>query len=125
MRLIDADNIPYTMLYKENWITGTGVEAQGVWKSDIDKMPTTDAVPVVRCKDCVHFSDSLTGGMYCLISRNRTDEDWYCADGERDEDALPEDYDPHLDPCRGCEDYDGNGGCLSKGGCGERIDDET
>ena len=42
MRLIDADSIPYTMLYKENWHKGTGVEAQGVFKSDIDKMPTIE-----------------------------------------------------------------------------------
>ena len=42
MRLIDADTIPYTMLYKENWIKGTGREEQGVWKSDIDKMPTIE-----------------------------------------------------------------------------------
>ena len=40
MRLIDADEIEYTMLYKENWLKGTGCEAQGVWKSYIDKMPT-------------------------------------------------------------------------------------
>lgn len=48
MRPIDADTIPYTMLYKENWIKGTGEEAPGAWKSDIDKMPTIDAVPVVH-----------------------------------------------------------------------------
>lgn len=42
MRPIDADAIPYTMLYKENWIKGTGREEQGVWKSEIDKMPTIE-----------------------------------------------------------------------------------
>lgn len=42
MRLIDADAIHYTMLYKENWIKGNGVEAQAVWKSDIDALPTID-----------------------------------------------------------------------------------
>ena len=40
MKLINADAIEYTMLYKENWLEGTGYEAQAVWKSDIDKMPT-------------------------------------------------------------------------------------
>lgn len=44
--LIDADAIKYTMLYKENWLKGTGVEKQGVWKEDIDAMPTVDAEPV-------------------------------------------------------------------------------
>ncbi len=42
MRLIDADAIPYTMLYKENWLAGTGMEKQGVWKDDIDAMPTIE-----------------------------------------------------------------------------------
>lgn len=45
MRLIDADAIKYTMLYKENWMTGTGVEAQAVWKAEIDKMPSVEAEP--------------------------------------------------------------------------------
>lgn len=25
---------------------------------------------------------------------------------------------PEINPCRGCMDYDGNGGCKSNGGCG-------
>lgn len=39
-RLIDADKLDYTMLYKENWMRGTGVEAPAIWKSDIDAAPT-------------------------------------------------------------------------------------
>ena len=41
-RLIDAaDVLNYTMmLYKENWMNGTGVEAPAVWKKDIDTCPT-------------------------------------------------------------------------------------
>lgn len=39
-QLIDADALDYTMLYKENWMRGTGVEAPAVWKSDIDSAPT-------------------------------------------------------------------------------------
>lgn len=42
MRLIDADAIPYTMLYKENWMSGTGCEKQGAWKSSIDALPTIE-----------------------------------------------------------------------------------
>lgn len=45
-RLIDADAIEYKTLYKEDWLKGTGVEKQGVWKEDIDAMPTVDAEPV-------------------------------------------------------------------------------
>ena len=39
-RLIDADKLNYTMLYKENWMRGTGVEALAVWRKDIDTAPT-------------------------------------------------------------------------------------
>ncbi len=39
-RLIDADALNYTMLYKENWMSGTGVEAPAVWRKDIDAAPT-------------------------------------------------------------------------------------
>lgn len=42
MRLIDADAIPYTMLYKENWMGCTGIEKRGVWKDTIDTMPTIE-----------------------------------------------------------------------------------
>ena len=40
MRLIDADSIPYTMLYREDWMRNTGVEAPAAWKEDIDALPT-------------------------------------------------------------------------------------
>ena len=39
-RLIDADAINYTMLYKEDWMNRAGVEAPAVWKKDIDAAPT-------------------------------------------------------------------------------------
>ena len=28
---------------------------------------------------------------------------------------------PEINPCRGCLDYDGKGGCKSNGGCGAKI----
>ena len=76
MRLIDAEDIPYTMLYKENWMKGTGEEAQGAWKSDIDKMPTIDATPVVHahlikpdpygeCSNCGYLIDIRQEYNYC------------------------------------------------------------
>ncbi len=60
-RLIDADDIEYTMLYKENWITGCGVEAQGVWKTTIDEMPTVDAIPIEFIGDYVKHKASPFG----------------------------------------------------------------
>ena len=30
---------------------------------------------------------------------------------------------PEINPCRGCNDYDGRGGCKSNGGCGAKMDE--
>ncbi len=30
---------------------------------------------------------------------------------------------PAINPCRGCKDYDGKGGCISNGGCGAKMDE--
>ena len=47
-------------------------------------MPTIDAVPVVRCKDCKHYN----AGFECLREGYGIEypQDWYCADGERKDD---------------------------------------
>ena len=42
----------------------------------LNDMPTVDAVPVVRCKDCQYFNTRL-----CEHEDNY--DDWCCADGER------------------------------------------
>jgi len=57
-RLINADAIKYKTLYKEDWLKGTGVEKQCVWKEDIDAMPTVDAEPVRHGK----WIEKSTGG---------------------------------------------------------------
>ena len=53
----------------------------------LNDMPTVDAVPVVRCKDCIHSYDDLCGlcctcGPYvdCVVQ-----PEFYCADGKRKE----------------------------------------
>lgn len=85
-RYIDADKLPYTMLYKENFMKGTGYEAQAVWKDDIDNAPTVDAVPVVRCKHCMFYEISGNGcNGWCNNFRNTRNSWEYCSDGERKE----------------------------------------
>lgn len=85
MRLIDADRIVYS------WhIDADGEEHDGVTlQSIIKKMPTVDAVEVVRCKDCKHMKyaiDKAKNGMCgvhsALIIMNGND---YCSYGERKE----------------------------------------
>jgi len=89
MKLINSDDIKYQMLYKENFLSGTGVEAPAVWKSDIDAMPAVDAVPVVRCKDCKFYWQNMKDNFdepipACLASPK---VDAFCSEGERIENA--------------------------------------
>lgn len=57
----------------------------------IDKQPTLDAVPVVRCKDCKYYktesgecpANNEDDPYYSWIPK----PDWYCAEGKRKEDA--------------------------------------
>lgn len=56
-------------------------------KEDIEKLPTADVVPVVRCKDCEHFNIEENGFNWCdfhsydeLIECKEND---YCSYGER------------------------------------------
>ena len=56
VRLIDADAIPYrdelkrlSVLDHDKYITAETLEYM------LDHAPTIDAVPVVRCKDCIYW----------------------------------------------------------------------
>ena len=53
----------------------------------IDKQPTIDAVPVVRCGECQHYGTAIgwTCKPYNVCKKTHVycDADWYCADGER------------------------------------------
>lgn len=53
----------------------------------IDAAPTVDAVPVVRCKDCIYATPFLDGSdvLYCVNSyglRSYVADDDYCCEGE-------------------------------------------
>lgn len=48
----------------------------------IMKMPTIDAVPVIRCKDCNHYDDGLCRRW---IYAHVTNEDSFCSGAERKE----------------------------------------
>ena len=54
----------------------------------LDAAPTVDAVPVVRCRECKHSYESVSG--LCCTMGPCVDcivpEDFYCSYGEREED---------------------------------------
>lgn len=65
-RYIDADEIDYTVT-----IVGEAENAgyrAVAFESDIDEMPTADAVEVVRCKDCKYWHSPTNDDMhYCKL----------------------------------------------------------
>ena len=58
----------------------------------LDELPTIDAVPVVRCRDCVHFAmfkNSVKKVGICKIGYGYCIENDFCSFGERkDEQTL-------------------------------------
>lgn len=46
----------------------------------LEKAPTVDAVPVVRCKDC-YQSVVIGNVLHCTYWRKDTDENGYCHEG--------------------------------------------
>ena len=80
MRLIDADALKTKAIKCETFkLTGASVFLKAVGTKEIDRAPTIDAVPVVRCKDCQYFKTLL-----CQNDDNH--DNWFCADGELKED---------------------------------------
>ena len=60
-----------------------------VGKDEIDEMPTIDAVPVVRCKDCKFWQQATQNSGYCSMGFAPTAyADDFCSFGERREDAT-------------------------------------
>lgn len=88
MRLIDADAVKFNFPY--------GYDDNGILlvpyrdaKKLIEAAKTVDAVPVVRCKDCI-YTRKLYGRLVCkygTCSGCILREDFFCANGERKEGA--------------------------------------
>ena len=81
MRLIDADTIEYV-------VSEEGCQDDYAFRYDINEMPTIDAVPVVRCRDCVNgeLCLNLQGSEYvvCKLDENHVWlPDGFCSYGER------------------------------------------
>lgn len=73
MRLVDADLAPIYL-------------NEGACEQ-IKSMPTIDAVPVVRCKDCVYKASAevIDGFLICPASGMEICDDDFCSYGKRKE----------------------------------------
>lgn len=86
MRLIDGDALLRNIrraVYPSDLNTTIAV---GICESHVKDMPTIDAVPVVRCKDCkLWYEDWKHDNNECYCCRNDrwTEPDAYCSGGER------------------------------------------
>lgn len=94
MRLIDADALIEKFNEKANMAeclvderTAERFATFYALSDAVEQMPTVDAVPVIRCKDCTfgHYIDH--GHMHCLhpcgLTTNMTDD--FCSYAERKE----------------------------------------
>lgn len=62
------------------------VFAEGV-ACELKKLPTIDAVEVVRCKDCKHFRRNLENDTYCdcVGGLDDPEENDFCSYGEQED----------------------------------------
>ena len=99
MRIIDADRLDKPIYAEEDNITGSGMSYDEIcgyndgidiaWNK-IDQAPTIDAVPVVRCKDCIRRYDTDECPMCFLIEGKYyeyTNGNGFCDRGEQKEGA--------------------------------------
>ena len=88
MRLIDADALKTKAIRCETFkLSDEPVFLKAVGTKEIDKAPTVDAVPVVRCKDCIYSYEEF-GFIYCTFGPygdRAVPSQFYCAEGKRRE----------------------------------------
>ena len=86
-RLIDADALKTKAIRCETFkLYDAPVFLKAVGTKEIDKAPTIDAVPVVRCKDCKWLYGVMDN--YCCINHRGLVEickNSFCSYGERKE----------------------------------------
>ena len=82
MRLIDADVADKWMRQNNSFIDAAILKA----------LPTISAVPVVRCRECVHNHPEFVGNetQWCELCRTTINLDDFCSRGQRKiETVLP------------------------------------
>ena len=90
--LISRTSLITRLAYYHAHSYGKAEYAYGVAVEEVVKAPTIDAVPVVRCRDCKHWSGrndkpgEVTAIGYCNHPNHHImplRADWFCADGAK------------------------------------------
>jgi hypothetical protein len=81
MRLIDADAVKIQTKELLNLMLDDWWDIERI----IDAAPTIDAVQVVRCKDCKHWTTARYGGNCDLLMIGSIDEIDFCSAGVKNE----------------------------------------
>ena len=90
MRLIDADMADVVIIYdKSNELTQVSAIREYIerQRAFLDKFPTIDAVPVVRCRECKQGEvddQDFPDQYYCHAGCGWNNGDFYCSYGERE-----------------------------------------
>ena len=90
MRLIDAEQLSESIHENVSAIYEDAVFAKEDCLTEVYAAPTVDAVPVVRCLECIAYTpvDDNTGKCVFLIGKHQyVVPDGYCYLGERKEGA--------------------------------------
>ena len=85
MRLIDAEELE-RLFYEQ--VESGATDLFDAFEDALQDAQTVDAVPVVRCKDCVHWREAVTndkGFLICPASGMEITESDFCSYGERKE----------------------------------------
>lgn len=85
MRLIDAEILEDIFIKIAN-LTGGAQKEELIFAANmVNKMPPVDAVPVVRCRECIHHYTDEYGFLACAESGAmlNPEEDDYCSRGQR------------------------------------------
>ena len=87
--LIDRDAllvVPHVRKVVEYDESGEFITFNAVSVEDIEKASATDAVPIVRCGECIHRRKPLyphPSLVWCPLIEHHRMPDWFCADGRR------------------------------------------
>ena len=79
--LIDRDDV-LELFQGNGWLLESTI------RCCIKDLSVVDAVPIVRCGECIHSRPPLfphPTKLFCTIIEQHRMPDWFCADGEKEE----------------------------------------